>query len=97
MTPEREETQMTLHDKLVHAATEYDRKQSSRRGYNRWAFGQYLEAIERVDKSLEFEGVTVRQALVENFCGRLLDVLLKVAEETPSTRKEQMGGLPSLV
>lgn len=77
-----------LHFKLVHAVTEYDRRQSTRRGYNRWALPQYLGACTSAEEDIA-AGKPVRAALVSNFCGRLLDVVLKAVGEPKSTDLEQ--------
>lgn len=77
-----------LHYTLVHAVTEYDRKQQGKRGYNIWALPQYLGAVETAEQRIA-EGKTTREALVASFCGRLLDVVLKSVGEAKSTREEQ--------
>jgi hypothetical protein len=83
---------MDLHYTLLHAVTEYDRKQSTRPGYNRYALAHYLGAInERIEPAIA-AGSTVRAALVSNLSGRLLDVCLKSVGEPVSTREEQRGG-----
>jgi hypothetical protein len=80
---------LSTHDKLLHAVTEYDRRQSTRKGYNRWALPQYLGAInESIMPDIE-NGASLRQALVSHLNGRLLDVCLKAVGEPPSTREEQ--------
>jgi hypothetical protein len=84
---------MTTHDILSHAVTEYDRKQSTKRGYNIYALPQYLGAInERVIPAIE-SGMSVREAIRKGFCGRLLDVCLKAVGEPKSTDAEQRGSL----
>jgi hypothetical protein len=77
---------------LLHAVTEHDRKQSTRKGYNRYALAHYLAAVENVCNAVNC-GSTRRDALVDNFCGRLLDICLKALNMDKSTREEQMGGL----
>lgn len=78
--------------KLVHAVTEYDRKQSARKSYNRYALAQYLGAVENASNAINC-GTCRREALVDYFNGRLLDVCLKALNLDPSSRQEQMGGL----
>jgi hypothetical protein len=80
---------MNIHFKLVHAVTEYDRKQSTRKHYNIYALAQYLQAIERVDSEIPAKGL--RAALTGNFNGRLLDVCLKAVGLPTSTVEEQRG------
>lgn len=77
-----------LHFTLVHTVTEYDRKQSTKRGYNIYALSQYLNAIEVAEIRME-KGRTLREALVSSFNGRLLDRLLKAVGEPTSTVEEQ--------
>jgi len=80
---------LSLHDKLLHAVTEYDRRQSTRKGYNMWALPQYLGAInEGIIPEIE-KGVPVRKAILSHFTVRLLDRCLKAVGEAPSTREEQ--------
>jgi hypothetical protein len=76
--------------KLLHAVTEYDRRQALRRSYNRNALALYLGAVSDAMTAVE-AGAPVRGALVAHFNGRLLDAVLRAAGEAPSTREEQMG------
>jgi len=78
-----------MHQKLVHAVTVYDINQSTKRGYDRNALLLYLQAIDRVTNAVNC-GSTRRDALVENFSGRLLEVCLKALNMEPSTREERM-------
>ncbi len=80
---------MDVRTKLVHAATEYDRKQASKRSYNRYALGIYLNAIDATCKDIE-QGLTVRAALLVNFNDRLLDAMLKSVGETKFTEEERV-------
>jgi hypothetical protein len=77
---------------LVHAVTAYDLKQMGKRGYNIYALPQYLLGIDRVCNATHC-GVTRREALLDAFCGRLLDVCLKVLKMDKSTDQEQRGSL----
>jgi hypothetical protein len=81
-----------MHYELAHAVTQYDRKQYTRRGYNMYALAQYLEAVDRVYNAVNC-GTTRRDALVDNFNGRLLDVCLKALNMDKSTDEEQRGSL----
>jgi hypothetical protein len=84
----------TMRDTLIQAVTKYDLKQAAlamrnkRRYYNRFAFGLYLEAVERVCEDLN-NNVGLREALTDNFTGQLLDVCLKALEMDKSTDAEQ--------
>ncbi len=77
-----------LNHKLTHAVTEYDRKQSKRKGYNMYALSHYLGACQEIAKEVD-TGVNIRKACVEHLTGRLLDVVLKAIGEAPSTDSEQ--------
>ena len=79
---------MDMHNKLVSALIQYDEKESRKKHHNRHFIGIALGALETAEEDIA-AGVTVRTALVNNFCGRLLDILLKTVGETPSTDLEQ--------
>ena len=81
---------MTLQDKLVHAATAFDRRQSQSRGYNHYALAQYLGRIAEVIADIE-AGREVRAALLAAFSGRLLAALLKAAD-LPAVAKTEPDG-----
>ena len=81
---------MTLQDKLVHAATAFDRRQSQSRGYNHYALAQYLGRIEDVMTDVA-AGRKVRAALLAAFSGRLLAALLKAAD-LPAVAKTEPDG-----
>ena len=76
--------------KLVHTATEYDRTQETKKYYNPYALSQYFAATERVLEEVQ-KGVSVRQALLNNFQGRLLDSLLKAVGEAKFTKEERLA------
>lgn len=78
---------MTTKDKLISAATQYDLKQSTKRGYNHYALGQYFERIDAVCLDIE-AGAAPRAALLAAFNDRLLDVMLKAIGERPFSREE---------
>jgi hypothetical protein len=81
---------MTLRDKLLHELTEYDRKESTKRGYNRNALGIYMEALNSAMEHID-AGKDIRKVLVGHFCGRLLTKMLKAAGCAPDTKADQMG------
>ena len=76
--------------KLLSAVTEYDRKQSTKKFYNIYALAQYLMAVDRARDAMADDGLTLRDALISAFNGRLLDVCLKAVGEPTSTKAEQM-------
>lgn len=81
---------MTLHDKLIHAITEYDRQESTKRGYNPNALGIMLGALHSADEYIA-QGKDVRAVLCGHFTGRLLSRLLKVAGCEPMTKADAIG------
>jgi hypothetical protein len=62
--------------RLVLILTEYDRRQETKRGYNRWALGQYFRAIDEVDAAI-VKGYPISRALKCGFCGPLLRYVAK--------------------
>lgn len=86
----------TLHSALVHAATEYDRREEakaarSKRGYhNPYALAQYLARIEEVETDIA-AGASTRDALTAAFTGRLLNHMLKAVNEDGATDAETRG------
>lgn len=78
---------MNIKDKLIHALTEYDRKQSKRRAYNPHALGIYFNRLDEVCADID-RGASVRQALLNGFNDRLLDVCLKAVGEPLYTRDQ---------
>lgn len=82
---------MNLHDTLVTAVKEYDRKESSKASYNRYALPQYLARIADIEADVA-NGADLRAALVAGFCGRLLTKVLKATGCQSDTKADQMGG-----
>lgn len=80
----------TIHSALVHAATDYDRRQSTKRDYNHYALAIYLGRIADVEKDIK-AGKAVRAALLDGFTGRLLDCLLKAVGEDKFTVDEMQN------
>lgn len=64
--------------KIVHALTEHDRKQSTKKGYNPYALGIYLDAVHHIDDCVK-RGISLEDAICDAFCGRLLTLVLKAA------------------
>jgi hypothetical protein len=78
---------MTIHDKMIHAVTDYDRKESTKRGYNIYALAMYIGRVHDVEADME-KGLPIRVALLRAFNGRLLDAVLKAVGEPKFTRDE---------
>lgn len=83
---------MDVHAKLLHAATEYDRKQSTRKGYNRFALGHYCRALQNV-RTRAGLGHDLRDSIITEFCGILCDRMLKAASLPIMTDSEAKHGL----
>ena len=81
---------MTIHQKLISAATQYDEKQSKKKFYNPWALPQYIGRIQEISADLD-KGADLRKALVTGLNGRLLDICLKAVGLPTSTKEEQRG------
>jgi hypothetical protein len=81
---------MTLHDKLIHAVTEFDRKQSKKPHYNMYALGQYIGRVQEVTADI-VAGANPREAITAAFSGRLLAVCLKAASLDKATTEEIRG------
>jgi hypothetical protein len=67
---------MNLHSQLDHILTQWDIKQSTKRGYHPFALGIYLERAERLAKDVA-QGATISDAIDEHFCDRLAAMLHK--------------------
>jgi hypothetical protein len=67
---------MDLHAQLDHYLTQWDIKQSTKRGYNPFALGIYLRQAERIAKAVD-QGVTISDAIDVHFCDRLAAMLHK--------------------
>jgi hypothetical protein len=78
--------------KLLNAATEYDRLESTKRHYNPYALAQYLARITEVVADVD-NGADVRAAIVAGFNGRLCAKLLKAAGQSGYTKQDAMGGM----
>jgi hypothetical protein len=70
-----------LHAKLSNVVTEYDRKQSGKRGYNPYALSMYLGAVNDACNEIETTGKPASKVLRGYFNDRLLTVVLQTVEE----------------
>jgi hypothetical protein len=79
---------------LINTLTEYDKNElvkhckNAKRPYNVFALGLYMEALERASNAINC-GTSRREALVDAFCGKLLDKVLKTLNMDKSTDAEQ--------
>jgi hypothetical protein len=71
----------TVLDDLVHLVTQWDMKQESKRGHNKYALGIYLAACAAVDRDVK-AGAPIDRAIREYFCDRLMDYILKNVERS---------------
>jgi hypothetical protein len=76
-----------LASQLANAVTTFDRKQSTKRGYNRYALGQYLQRVDEIVADVA-AGATPRQAVMVAFSGRLRDAALRGIGEPKATAEE---------
>lgn len=63
--------------KCVHALTQYDIAQSSKRGYNRYALAMYLNGLNSAISAIEGCDEDPKAAFEDVFCDRVLDVAWK--------------------
>ena len=75
------------HFKLVSAATQYDMRQSTRRGHNPYALAHYMGAVADIDADLN-AGTPLREAILRHTSDRLATVLLKSVGLPALTRDE---------
>jgi len=78
---------MHVRHKLLHAATEYDRKQSTKKGYNVYALSHYLGAVQAIEEDVD-HGMDLRKAIVTRTTGRLATALLKAVGLPALTAQE---------
>ena len=67
---------MNLHSQLDHLLTQWDIKQSTKRGYNPFALGIYLRQAERIVESVN-QGATISDAIDKHFSDRIAAMLHK--------------------
>lgn len=78
---------MNIKHKLLHAVTQYDRKQSTKANYNHHALGIYMQRVDDVVADI-LSGATVRQAIIAGFSGPLCNAVLKAVGEPKVTQDE---------
>lgn len=80
-------TPKEMHARLELAVTEYDRRQSKRKGYNPYALGQYLSAVNDIGALLAIDAEP-RKAILSRMKGRLADHCLKALSLPLQTAEE---------
>lgn len=81
---------MDYREKMVAALTAYDRRQSSRKGYNPYALAGYLGRIEEIAADIE-AGADPRKAICAGFCDRVCAAALKACGLPAYTRDAAMA------
>lgn len=81
----------SVHNALIHAATQYDIRQSTKPGYNAYALAQYFGRIEETERDIA-NGATLRAALVAAFHGPLLNALLRGVNQPKLGAEEKQFG-----
>ena len=75
---------------LVNAIGTFDRKQSTKKGYNRFALPIMLQAVNNVEEDIK-NGDELRRAIVSNFSGRLCAAILKALNLGEYTKEDAKG------
>lgn len=78
---------------MLNAVCKYDESQAKLKSYNRYAFGQYMAALNRIAKYVN-AGHDLRDAIIACFLGRLCDKILKAVDLPVMTKDECKFGLP---
>ncbi len=82
-----------LHSRMAHIVTTYDIKESTKRGYNRYAIAMYLGAVQEVCAELEANpNLETRKVIISHFNGRLCDAILRGLAFNPQTKDELRYG-----
>lgn len=61
---------------LIHAVTEYDRRESTKPGYNIYALPQYLGAVPKVAAAYN-DGAALPEAVCVGYSGKLANYLIR--------------------
>lgn len=78
---------MSEHDRIVAALTAFDNREARKRGYNRYAFAQYLLRLDEIEADVA-AGASWRAAIIAAFGGRLRDACLRAIGEPKATADE---------
>lgn len=78
--------------RIINAFTDYDMKQKGKKGYNPYALGHYCAALDNVREYLD-NGLTLRQAIIKSYLGRLCDAILRRLELPVMTKDEAKYGI----
>lgn len=82
----------TEHAKLLNTLCTYDKAQSKKASYNRYALSHYMRGLTNVGKRVEL-GQPLRSAIITEFLGVLADKLLKAVALPLMTKAEARYGL----
>ncbi len=76
------------HARIFNRLCDYNRRAAKRKGYSPYAMAHYCKALTNTQQHCD-NGADLRVALLNCFCGRLLNHCLKVVGLETSTREEQ--------
>ncbi len=76
--------------RLIHVLTDYDRKQSTKKHYNRYALGIYFQRADDICADIE-KGADPRQAICAGFTGSGLAAVLRGMKLDSPTDAECRG------
>jgi len=88
MKPTEPYASPSRHYRLLHALTEYDRKQARKPHYNLYALGHMVKRLHEVEADME-RGADTREAILRGFCGPALTACLRALKLTPATLAER--------
>ncbi len=75
---------------LIHVLTDYDRKQSTKKHYNRYALGIYFQRADDICADIE-KGAEPRQAICAGLTGSVLAFVLRGMKLPAATDDERSG------
>lgn len=81
---------LTIRQKLLHALTEHDRKESKKKGHNIHFLGVAIGRLDEIMPRIE-QGENIRQVLLTSFNDRLLSRLLNAVGEEDFTLEEKQS------
>lgn len=78
---------MNPHVLLFNAVTEFDRRESRKKHYNRFALAHYARGLQRIKAHVD-NGASLRDAIRAEFVGKLCDKLLLAVGLPMMTQEE---------
>jgi hypothetical protein len=77
-----------IHSRIASALTQHDREQYTKPGWNPYALGHYMGAVQNIHDSIK-GGMSARQAVLTHLTGRVADKALKSISEPRATKEER--------